>query len=332
MDLAVYADGSVIWGHQDMLGYVRTRLTPQGLAWLKARTRTTGLFDHDRALGIGQSSGSMEFHRAGRPVVIAWGPKPANVSNAGLEDRFVAATPSQADQLVKLEEFLRHPLAWALPRDMYPQREPAPFVPTHLWVSWEHTKPDPSKLPSPAREVVTANLEAVLNGACEVISITQAQQIADAMEPLGLVQSGDVTKILTFDMPGENERPPVVRPHPPLPSEREHVPLASAGAVDAALVPDRAVGLVDLTVRAVDQEPVEAAGEPAVVGDRDDGAVERLEPCLERLGGLRRRGCRSARRAAAASPRTARAAGSGTAPAGRPRATRSVCSEAWASS
>ena len=39
-------------------------------------------------------------------------------------------------------------------------------------------------------------------------------------------------------------------------------------------------------VGAVHQEPVEAAGEPAVVGDGEDGALERLEAVLERLGGL----------------------------------------------
>jgi hypothetical protein len=214
VDLAVYADGSVIWGHQDMRGYVQARLTPRGVAWLKARTRSTGLFDHDRALGIGQSSGTMEFRRAGHPVVIAWGPKPANVSDAGLSAPFVAATPVQAHELVKLEGFLRHPLAWALPRGMYEQRGPVPFVPTHLRVSWDRTTPDPSKLPSPAREVLTAALDST----CGVISITQAQQIITAMQPLGLIKSGDLTKVLAFDMPGENGHS-FVHIHPSLPSD-----------------------------------------------------------------------------------------------------------------
>src|SRR3954454_19697335 len=53
---------------------------------------------------------------------------------------------------------------------------------------------------------------------------------------------------------------------------------ASAGALHPALVPDRPLGLVDRAVRAVDQEPVEATREPAVVGDRDHRALERLEP------------------------------------------------------
>ena len=63
-------------------------------------------------------------------------------------------------------------------------------------------------------------------------------------------------------------------------------PPRSAGAADPGLVPDRAVGLVDVAVGAVDQVAVEAAGEPAVVGDGDDGALEGFETGLERLGGL----------------------------------------------
>ena len=51
----------------------------------------------------------------------------------------------------------------------------------------------------------------------------------------------------------------------------------SPGPLHPPLVPDRAVGLVDRAVGAVDQEPVEAAREPAVVGDREHGALERLQ-------------------------------------------------------
>ena len=59
-----------------------------------------------------------------------------------------------------------------------------------------------------------------------------------------------------------------------------------ASPLDPALVPHRTVGLVDLAVGAVDEEPVEPAREPAVVGHREHGSLERLEPLLERLGGL----------------------------------------------
>src|SRR5215470_12401883 len=57
----------------------------------------------------------------------------------------------------------------------------------------------------------------------------------------------------------------------------------SPGPGNASLVPDRAVRLVDVPVRAEHQEPVERACEPAVVGDRQHGALERLQPRLQRL-------------------------------------------------
>ena len=66
----------------------------------------------------------------------------------------------------------------------------------------------------------------------------------------------------------------------------EPPPWRSARPQDPSLVPDRAVGLVDAAVRAVDQEPVEAAGEPPVVRHRDHRALEGLQAGLERLGAL----------------------------------------------
>ena len=55
------------------------------------------------------------------------------------------------------------------------------------------------------------------------------------------------------------------------------------GPLDPLLVPDRLVGLVDRAVGSEDQEPVEAAGEPPVVGHRQDRALEGGQPVLERL-------------------------------------------------
>ncbi len=89
------------------------------------------------------------------------------------------------------------------------------------------------------------------------------------------------------------------------------------------LVPDRLIGLVHRAVGPEDEEPVERAGEPAVVRDGEHGPLEPRESRLRALRPRRGRGCRSARRAAAGSCPTARAAGSGTAPAARPTASRS---------
>ena len=102
-------------------------------------------------------------------------------------------------------------------------------------------------------------------------------------------------------------------PHNERPTDSGSAP----GGGDVEVVGDRAVG-------AEHDEAVEAAQEPAVVGDGDDGAGE-LRPGRPRAPRpTRGRGCRSARRAAAAWRPTARAAGSGSAPAGRPTACRTA--------
>src|SRR6476646_5722797 len=59
----------------------------------------------------------------------------------------------------------------------------------------------------------------------------------------------------------------------------------SAGALDPGLVEYRRRRLVDPPVGAEDEEAVEGPREPPVVGHRQDGAVERRERLLQRLGG-----------------------------------------------
>jgi hypothetical protein len=91
-------------------------------------------------------------------------------------------------------------------------------------VSWDHHEPDPSELPSPAREVLTKNLETVLGGGCWLISIAQAQEIAQAMERAGLIEPEDVWDGIAFDMPGQDGGKPSLNPsffhaHPALPHE-----------------------------------------------------------------------------------------------------------------
>jgi hypothetical protein len=86
-------------------------------------------------------------------------------------------------------------------------------------VSWDRSKPDPSKLPSPAREVLSANLEAALAGSCGIITIAQAQEIANAMEEAGFIKADDVADGIAFDMPGQGGSQSFFHAHPALPNE-----------------------------------------------------------------------------------------------------------------
>ena len=160
MELGVYADGWVIWDYQDdQKGYHQTRLTPEGVKWLTGRARGTGLFERDGALGIDGSSGNLQVRVGDRTAIVAWGRTQAEVS-ASIEDElqgtgislqapFVAATGARSEALIELEDFLRDPGSWAPPPGMFQRREALPFIPTHLWVSWDRGTPDPSRLPSP---------------------------------------------------------------------------------------------------------------------------------------------------------------------------------------
>jgi hypothetical protein len=136
----------------------------------------------------------------------------------GLQDRFVPATPAQTSALVTLEQFLRDPLTWSPPPGALLRPDPTAYVPTHLWVSWDRSVPDPSRLPSPAREVLTSVLRPVLAGSCEVISLAQAQRIERAAEQVGLAEPQDVTDGFAFDLPGRGGTS-FLHVHPALPDE-----------------------------------------------------------------------------------------------------------------
>jgi hypothetical protein len=215
-ELAVYADGRVIWTADERVGYVEQRLTPEGVERLRSRATSTGLFEGDLALGIdGVGWGNVTVRRGERSVIVAWGSTPENVSGLGLEDRFVRATSPQAVELTELKAFLGDPTAWGLPDKMYVQSEITPFVPSHLWVSYDRGRPNLSELPSPAREVLTRILEPLFLGRCQNISLDQAREIAQALAQAGMIApETDVRLGLSFGMPSS-----FVHAHPALPHD-----------------------------------------------------------------------------------------------------------------
>ncbi len=216
-NVEVYADGTVIWAKGGQDHFVRMRLTPEGARWLKTKALSTGLFEHDLGLKLALRAGNIEVHRGHRSVNVMWGQNVNDISGTGKGNLVVDASPTQTNELFGLTRFLRKPVSWAVPSSMIVQPTPTPYVPTHLWVSWDRATPDPSRLPSPAREVLTSILEPVIAGRCEVISIAQAQDIVRAMEQVGLTKAEDVTDGISFDMPGKPESPSFLHAHPALP-------------------------------------------------------------------------------------------------------------------
>ena len=148
-------------------------------------------------------------------MIVAWGRTPeADVSGLGSEDRFVRASSAQAAEVIELDSFLRDPTTWALTDDMYVQREITPFVPSHLWVSYDRGRPDWSQLPSPAREVVTRIIGPGFMDRCEYISLDQAREIAQVLAQAGVRTDYDDRLGLTFSLPSS-----FVHAHPALPHE-----------------------------------------------------------------------------------------------------------------
>ncbi len=218
VELAVYADGRVIWVTDERVGYVEQRLTPEGVERLRSKAISTGLFERDGALAIdGVGWGNIKVRDGDRLVIVAWGQDPVNVSGLGLEDSFVRATSAQAVEVTKLEAFLGDPVTWALPHEMYEQREVTPFVPTHLWVGYDRSRPDLSKLPSPAREVATRILEPLFLGRCQNISLDQAREIAQVLALAGIIAPDyDVRLGYAFTVPSSTS---FVHAHPALPHD-----------------------------------------------------------------------------------------------------------------
>src|SRR5690606_18279811 len=107
--------------------------------------------------------------------------------------------------------------------------------------------------------------------------VTEAVRVGQARSPpLPSTRSGPVT-------------PAAARPTGQSLSKgaRSSTPATLPGTAHAgpgAGVPDRLRGLHHLTVGPHQQEPVEGAGEPAVVGHRQHRAVEPGQPFLQRLG------------------------------------------------
>jgi hypothetical protein len=217
VEVAVYVDGRVIWGPDERGGYLKQRLTTEGLERLRSRALSTGLFDRD-LLAIGTDvvgSGYIKVLRGDRPVIVAWGMTPVvDVSGDVVEGRWVRASSVQAAEVSELGKFLRDPTAWGLTDDMYVQREITPFVPTHLWVSYDRGRPDWSELPSPAQEVVTRIIGPGFMDRCSNISLDQAREIAQVLAQAGISTDYDDRLGLTFSLPSS-----FVHAHPALPHD-----------------------------------------------------------------------------------------------------------------
>jgi hypothetical protein len=190
-EVAIYADGRVIWPiDDDDPGYLQMRLTPEGVEALRSRAVSTGFFEQNQGMTLdsGHDPGSMEVRHGDRSVILVWGDRSAvrSWSKQVELERISTASAEVENEVIELVMFFRNPKAWRLPRRTYVQPETSPFVPSRLVVVYDRGEPDWSTLPSPAREVVSANLKTLISDGCQVISTDQAREMARALSQAGI--------------------------------------------------------------------------------------------------------------------------------------------------
>jgi hypothetical protein len=164
----VYADGRVIWQHQEARnpvpeganqftsGLLEQRLTPEGLELLRSELIATGLFERNLALNVPQFGdllyGAAEVRRDGRLVSVEW--------NCPFAERCesTTATQEQVSALRRLDALLSTP-ASVLPSSAWAVRKVRAYVPSHYEVCVGTAPPTDiapllSRLPARAEELL----------------------------------------------------------------------------------------------------------------------------------------------------------------------------------
>jgi hypothetical protein len=225
----VYADGRIVWqkwNHSgdalvlprgaSMLdtGYVEQRLTPRGVQLFRSRVLSTGLFQHNLRLVLGNHARVYDRVRRGDRMVSVEGvPSPSQSWK-----NFTKPTPAQARGLAQLDALLADPASW-LPKTAWANREIRAFVPSHYLVALDRGPPDMSKLPAPLPELLRRYKKLLRHG-CQVVATSQARAILQAFVETGISPSDNHAYSIAFDFKGLGFYSPVVPPLPPSPPER----------------------------------------------------------------------------------------------------------------
>ena len=220
----MYADGGMIWQKWDNsadavvvpkganrvdTGFVEQRLTPQGVALLRSRILSTGLFDHNRQLAPRRHS-SRDLQ-----IQVLNGGRLVSVETLSLQS-LPKETSAEAGELAQLEALLADPAAW-LPTTAWAGREIRAFVPSRYWVAFDRSAPDLSKLPSPARELLL-QYKRLFHHGCQVVTTGEARATFQAFVESGIAPSDNLAYGLGFDLPGVSA-PSYLHFHQALPDE-----------------------------------------------------------------------------------------------------------------
>ena len=126
-------------------GWLERRLTPEGVALVRAEVIATGLVDHDlnltsvtsaEGLSFGYIAfGYVDFRTADRRVLVTAGENPILLGDVGPYVPRTKPTPEQASALIRLAARLSDLAAW-LPASAWVDAEDKPFVPSGYTVCY----------------------------------------------------------------------------------------------------------------------------------------------------------------------------------------------------
>jgi hypothetical protein len=150
--VSVYADGRMVWQrigdysrtdeYRNSTGLLEQRLTPEGVALVKAEVISTGLVDRDLVLhgnGVeGLYYGFIDYRSVERSVRVTWGDG-LTLNDVGPDVPRQMPTPEQARALIRLDERLEDPASW-LPANAWEDPEIKAYVPSAYDVCIEGVK------------------------------------------------------------------------------------------------------------------------------------------------------------------------------------------------
>ncbi len=214
----VYADGRIIWQRWTRSGdplvipngadlfhtaYIQQRLTPQGAQLLLSRVLATGqaagLFRHNLRLAnkaFEQNQDWAWYQVRNNGHLIDTSVSPPSDWN-GQPHRNV--TPAQIRALAQINKLLANSTG-RLPASAWADRTIRHYVPSHYQLVFDRYSPDPSKLPSPAKEAL-ARYQRLLHHACQVITTDQARALIKAFVEAGVKLEDNHGGTLEFYVP-----------------------------------------------------------------------------------------------------------------------------------
>lgn len=232
----IYADGRIIWQRWSSTGdplviptgadpfqttYVQQRLTPHGvqllLSQILATGQATGLFRSSLALGDEAFEGNQQvawYQACNNGHLIYTQVLPPSTQN----DPITMVTPAQMRALGQINRLAADPSSM-LPDSAWADRTIRPYIPSHYQLGWDRSAPDPSKLPSPARDVLQPLLQPMPGRASRTITTDQARALLAALAQSGVkLVGGNHAGGLSFELPAVSIPSTVLEVGPALPS------------------------------------------------------------------------------------------------------------------